>query len=54
MNLFRTDLTEAEREAFRLWARVHYEPLTDIKGVWHPIVQTECVKINREYAEEEP
>ncbi len=39
-------LTEEEEEEFREWARENYEPLSEIKGIWHPVVQAECVKIN--------
>lgn len=34
----------------RRWARENYEPFTPIQGVWHPIVQAECVTINEENA----
>ena len=47
MKLFR-NLTTKEEEEFRRWARDNYEPFSEIKGVWHPIVQDECVKINQE------
>ena len=47
MNLFR-DLEDSEVEEFKKWARDNYEPLTPIKGVWHPVVQQECVRINEE------
>lgn len=43
---FRT-LTPVEESKFRKWAYENYEPGTEIKGSWHPIVQDECVKINR-------
>ena len=47
MKLFR-NLTTKEEEEFRRWARDNYEPFSEIKGVWHPVVQDECVKINQE------
>ena len=47
MKLFR-DLTEDEEKDFRQWARDNYKPYTDIRGVWHPVVQDECRKINEE------
>lgn len=47
MRLFR-DLDEAEEASFRKWARDNYRAFADIKGVWHPIVQDECRKINIE------
>jgi hypothetical protein len=45
--LFRT-LGQSEEEAFRLWARENYQPLTPINGIWHPVVQAECTLINSE------
>jgi len=47
MRLFR-ELGVEEEKKFRQWARDNYKPLTEIKGVWHPVVQDECVKINAE------
>jgi hypothetical protein len=47
MNLFR-DLTSEEEAEFRQWARDHYEPFNEIKGIWHPCVQDECRKMNEE------
>ena len=47
MKLFR-NLTTKEEDEFRQWARDNYEPFSEIKGVWHPVVQDECVKINQE------
>ena len=38
-----------DREAeFRKWARENYKVFTKIDGVWHPVVQDECVKMNEE------
>jgi hypothetical protein len=45
--LFR-DLTPEEEQPFRKWARENYKPYDAIKGIWHPVVQDECVKINKE------
>jgi hypothetical protein len=45
MKLFR-ELSESEKETFRQWARDNYTPGDPINGVWHPIVQDECVKMN--------
>lgn len=45
MNLFR-DLTPQEETTFRAWARENYKPFSDIRGVWHPVVQDECRKMN--------
>lgn len=47
MNLFKT-LTEEEKPAYRQWARENYKPFDPIKGIWHPVVQEECVKMNEE------
>jgi len=43
--LFR-DLTEKEALEFRQWARDNYKEQDPIKGIWHPVVQDECVRIN--------
>lgn len=45
MNIFRT-LTAEEENEFRKWAQENYEPLSEIKGIWHLVIQNECVKIN--------
>jgi hypothetical protein len=47
MKIFR-NLSEAEQASFRKWAREHYKVFSPISGVWHPIVQDECVKMNKE------
>ena len=47
MGLFKT-LTEKEKEEYRKWARENYERFSEISGVWHPVVQAECVKMNEE------
>jgi hypothetical protein len=49
MKLFR-ELAPDEEAQFRQWARYHYEPFTKIEGIWHPVVQDECVKMNIEEA----
>lgn len=41
-------LTEQEKSKFRQWARVNYIPHTEINSVWHPVVQAECHRINKE------
>jgi hypothetical protein len=46
--IFRT-LGQSEEEAFRLWARENYTPLSFINGIWHPVVQAECARINSEF-----
>jgi hypothetical protein len=43
-------LTAKEEANFRKWARTNYKPGTEISGVWHPVVQDECVRINRQGA----
>lgn len=47
--MFRT-LTTNEEQEFRAWARANYEPLEEIRGIWHPVIQDECAKINAEWA----
>ena len=47
MKLFK-DLSLEESIAYRKWARNNYKPLEPINGVWHPVVQAECVKMNEE------
>jgi hypothetical protein len=47
MSLFK-ELTEEEAVEYRQWARDNYKPFTEIKGVWHPAVQAECVAMNAE------
>ena len=50
MNLWR-ELNQKEEQEFRDSARKNYKPLTEISGVWHPVYQDECVKINKENSE---
>jgi hypothetical protein len=47
MSIFR-ELTHDEEKEFRAWARQNYHQYDDIKGVWHPVVQDECRRINAE------
>jgi len=47
MRMFK-ELTEKEKTTFREWARQNYKPLTEIKGIWHPVAQAECARINDE------
>ena len=47
MTLFR-ELDESEKNDFRKWARDNYKVHDPIKGVWHPEVQAECVRMNKE------
>lgn len=47
MKLFK-ELTHEEKEAFKKWAHENYKPFHHINGLWHPVVQEECVRMNRE------
>ena len=49
MELFKK-LTEKEVAEYKQWTWNNYKPLTEIKGVWHPIIQEECRKMNIEAA----
>ena len=49
MKLFNEDLSPAEIKAHKQWARSNYKVHSPIKGIWHPIVQGECAKMNQEY-----
>jgi hypothetical protein len=44
-NLFR-QLKPLEEKEFRDWARKNYILHSPIKGIWHPVVQDECVRMN--------
>lgn len=41
-------LTRDEEEEFRQWARDNYEPSTEPKSIWHPIVRDEWRRIQEE------
>lgn len=41
-------LSPARETEFRKWARDNYRRFDPISGVWHPVVQDECRKINEE------
>lgn len=47
MGLFRK-LTPKEEKTFRAWARANYKPFTNIREIFHPVVQDECRKMNEE------
>ena len=47
MKLFR-DLSPDEAQEFRQWARENYTPHDTIEGIWHPVVQAECTRMNEE------
>ena len=46
--MFFKSLSSEEEQEFRQWARDNYKVGEAISGVWHPVVQDECVKINTE------
>jgi len=48
------NLTPEQKRMFRLWARMNYRPFDPIQGIWHPVVQHECVQINAEAILPEP
>lgn len=45
MNLFKV-LSPLEEKEFRQWARDNYQLNSPISGIWHPVVQDECVRMN--------
>jgi hypothetical protein len=45
---YRHPLSQDEETECRKWARDNYKVFEPIKGIWHPIVQDECVKMNAE------
>ena len=47
MELFRT-LSKEEEKEFRDYARKTYKAYDPIPGIWHPIIQAECTKMNEE------
>ena len=47
MDMFRK-LDKDEEQEFRQWARDNYTRFDPIKGIWHPVIQTECAKMNEE------
>jgi len=46
MQPFFRKLNEVEELEYRQWARDNYKKHDPIKGVWHPVIQDECCKIN--------
>lgn len=46
--MFFRKLSSEEEADFRKWARDTYKPFSDISGIWHPVVQDECKKMNEE------
>lgn len=47
MELFRK-LSKEETTEFQKWARENYKVGEPISGIWHPVVQSECTKMNEE------
>lgn len=43
-------LLRTETLAFQMEARRTYKPFEPIQGIWHPIYQLECVRINHEHS----
>jgi len=43
-------LSEEETEEFIQAARDNYIPFQPMQGIWHPVYQMECVRINHEHA----
>lgn len=48
--MFRPITTQEEASDFIQWAEENYKPFDEIKGIWHPIIQLACVKINERKA----
>lgn len=46
--MFFRQLDNTEAQDFRQWARDNYVPFSPISGTYHPVVQEECIRINRE------
>lgn len=42
------ELDADEEETFRQWARDNYRVGSEISVLWHPIVASECHKMNEE------
>jgi hypothetical protein len=47
MDLFR-ELSPEEEVVFRQWARENYTPGDPISPLWHPVIVTECRRINED------
>ena len=46
-------LSDTEKDLFREWARQNYVPYDNIDACWHPVVQEECININKEENEKD-
>lgn len=44
-SLFKS-LSKDEEKNYRKWARDNYTPIENIPGIWHPVIQDECVRMN--------
>jgi len=51
MNVFKA-LTTQETVDFEAWADANYQPLSEISGTWHPVIQARCTTINKNYDHE--
>ena len=41
------ELNSDEIKAYKKWARENYEPFSKISEIWHPVIQNECLQINK-------
>jgi hypothetical protein len=48
LNMLFRELSTEEEKSFRQWARDNYKPFDPIEGIWHSVIQSECVKMNEE------
>ena len=46
--LFRS-LDETEEQEFRQWARDNFKVTDEVKSIWHPVVQDECLNMIKEF-----
>jgi len=42
------EYSDDEIKDSKKWARTNYKPFSPISGVWHWVIQQECVQINKE------
>tara|TARA_Y100000296_G_C5095978_1_gene217381 strand:+ start:642 stop:815 length:174 start_codon:yes stop_codon:yes gene_type:complete len=47
LELFRS-LDETEEIEFRQWARDNFKVTDEVKSIWHPVVQDECLNMIEE------
>lgn len=40
-------LSTKEQTSFKEWAVDNYEPGTEVNPLWHPVVRSECERINK-------